>query len=282
MHCNLTNYHSHSSYSDGRGDLEDYVLSAIDKGLTVYGFSDHAPVDFNCSWTMKPEKLPLYLDEIDRLKIKYTSRIELLKSLEIDYAPNNRLSIAEQVQLLGLDYIVGSVHFVSLFDNGVPWNIDTGRELFESGLSRIFDNDPRKAVSLFYELTSEMLRILKPDIVGHIDKICMFNQASCYFDESEAWYSSLVEDVLFDVKKSGAVLELNTRGFYKGGGGRFHPSLDLLRRANKLKIPVVVNSDCHSPDEIIFGYVEARNLLKKAGYSEECYFSEGKRMFQKI
>ena len=36
---NLTNYHSHSLYCDGRAGMEDFVRFAISEGFTSYGFS---------------------------------------------------------------------------------------------------------------------------------------------------------------------------------------------------------------------------------------------------
>ena len=43
---NLTNYHSHSLYCDGRAGMEDFVRFAISEGFTSYGFSSHAPSAF--------------------------------------------------------------------------------------------------------------------------------------------------------------------------------------------------------------------------------------------
>ena len=39
---NLTNYHSHSLYCDGRASMEDFVRFALSEGFTSYGFSSHA------------------------------------------------------------------------------------------------------------------------------------------------------------------------------------------------------------------------------------------------
>lgn len=40
---NLTNYHSHSLYCDGRANMEDFIRFALSEGFTSYGFSSHAP-----------------------------------------------------------------------------------------------------------------------------------------------------------------------------------------------------------------------------------------------
>ena len=41
---NLTNYHSHSLYCDGRANMEDFIRFALSEGFTSYGFSSHAPL----------------------------------------------------------------------------------------------------------------------------------------------------------------------------------------------------------------------------------------------
>lgn len=39
---NLTNYHSHTLYCDGRAGMEDFIRFAISRGFTSYGISSHA------------------------------------------------------------------------------------------------------------------------------------------------------------------------------------------------------------------------------------------------
>ena len=36
---NLTNYHSHCLYCDGRANMEDFIRFAISEGFTSYGIS---------------------------------------------------------------------------------------------------------------------------------------------------------------------------------------------------------------------------------------------------
>lgn len=90
---NLTNYHSHSLYCDGRANMEDFIRFALSEGFTSYGFSSHAPLPFSTAWTMEWDAMDDYLAEFHRLKAKYTGQIELYIGLEIDYLneESNRL-----------------------------------------------------------------------------------------------------------------------------------------------------------------------------------------------
>ena len=80
---NLTNYHSHSLYCDGRAGMEDFVRFALSEGFTSYGFSSHAPLPFSTAWTMEWDCMDDYLAEFHRLKTKYAGQIELYIGLMI-------------------------------------------------------------------------------------------------------------------------------------------------------------------------------------------------------
>ena len=81
------NYHSHTTYSDGKKKPEEYVHAAIKNGLEAFGFSDHAPIDFQCNWTMNLENLPSYVKEINDLKNQFKDQVELYCGMEVDYIP---------------------------------------------------------------------------------------------------------------------------------------------------------------------------------------------------
>src|SRR5689334_637571 len=114
-----TNYHTHTSYCDGKKDIEEVVRSAENQGLIALGLSSHAPLPFDRKWCMKRETLPSYLDDIHRIR-KQTS-LELYAGLEADFIPN-RISPSDFKPQL--DYVIGSVHFVDELPNGDGWEID--------------------------------------------------------------------------------------------------------------------------------------------------------------
>jgi len=262
----LTNYHSHTRYSDGSSNPLEYIEQAIEIGFKAYGFSCHAPVTFPCKWTIAPEELDDYLTEIDSLKTQFANKLEIYKSLEIDYFPSNPLSQPENYQKLGLDYVIGSVHFVDNLKNGEAWNIDTSKRIFDDGMLEIFGGDGKKAVTKFYALTIEMLEITKPTIIGHLDKIKMFNIDNRYFSDNEQWYKDLLEPVLAKIAELGTIVEVNTRGLYRNKTKDYYPSDYVLTRCLELGISVTINSDCHKPQEVALGITEAREQLKSLGF----------------
>jgi len=76
------NLHVHSAFSDGQYTPEALVLQALDRGVTVLGISDH--YDTRKTPSIKPSMLGRYIDELERLQLKYDNELTLLKGLEIN------------------------------------------------------------------------------------------------------------------------------------------------------------------------------------------------------
>lgn len=264
---NWTNYHGHSDYCDGVGHLEDYVNEAINLGIKSMGFSSHAPLSLECPWAVSIDQLPDYLKEARLLKEKHKNQIQLYVGLEVDYIPGIIGPMYEDIVDLSLDYNVGSVHFVDQFPDGTHFEADGSRQVFVNAIDQIFSGSAQKLVCRYFELIREMLNTSKPTILGHLDKIKIHNVAGVLFDENSDWYKNEIKMTLDTLARSGAILEVNTRGVYKKKCEETYPSPYILREAFEREIPVVINSDAHHPREIISNFDFARNTLLDAGYS---------------
>lgn len=269
-----TNYHSHTNFSDGSHLPEFYAAAAVEAGMSGYGFSCHAPVAFPTEWTIRPDKLRSYLAEIDRIKLKYRGQMEIYKSLEIDFLPGSPMCWESTRKPLGLDYFIASVHFVDTFADGTPWNIDTSQGLFDRGLNEIFFGNVRKAAERFFELSCIMVGDMRPDIIGHLDKIKMFCMSS--IDQDLLWYRQQICLLLDIMKQHGTIMEVNTRGFYKGKIDEMYPSQWVMREAFMRGIPATICSDCHHPSELVLGYEKAAQQLNEAGYRTLTVLDSGK------
>lgn len=269
------NYHSHTHFCDGTAAPEEYIEEAIRQNHPAYGFSSHAPVPFPTDWTIKPEKLNQYITEVKQLKERYADQIQIFLGLEIDFLPALKKN-GHRNQYPELDYCIHSIHFVDQFEDGNPWNIDTSSELFASGLEEIFNNDMKKAGTRFWALSREMIETLEPDVIGHLDKIKMFNKSNCYFNEQDNWYVEQVEETLDLLQKKDCIVEINTRGFYRYGQPDLYPGEWIIRRIAEKNIPVVINSDAHKPKEISEGMSYAAEILEDCGIREVYALNQGK------
>ena len=136
-----TNYHTHTTWCDGKDSPEAVVLAAIEKGFGAIGFSSHAmlPED-DTSWVLTPEKAPRYAAEIRSLAKKYEGRIRILCGVEADYVPGGATPDRRAYAAISPDYIIGSVHFVVAPD-GARVYVDESPESLEDGIRRHFGGD---------------------------------------------------------------------------------------------------------------------------------------------
>ena len=274
----LSNYHCHSRFDDGHGELEEYVQAALQKGLRTLGFSGHAPVPFPCAWTLPPPLLPEYLATARGLQNTYADRLEVLVGLEVDYIPEIISPKAAQIQALNLDFTVGSVHFIGRLAGGELWTADGPAEELEQGVQESFDGDFRKAVEEYYRRMTAMVSSNPPDIIGHFDVIKKNNRDDEYFSEDAAWYRACVTETLDAVAASPCILEINTGGIVRNTIGALYPSEWILAEGLRREIPVMINSDAHRPDQLDGYYNEAASILREIGFRELTHIGrEGRR-----
>lgn len=72
-------YHTHTTFSHGKGSIEDNVKVAISKGLKEIAISDHGPGHLN--YGVKRSDFPVMRREVDRLNEKYP-QIKIYLSVE--------------------------------------------------------------------------------------------------------------------------------------------------------------------------------------------------------
>ncbi len=266
-----TNYHSHTNFSDGKLTAKDYVLAALEQNVFQYGFSDHAPVQFECEWCIDPEKLSIYYDTVDQLKSTFSDKIDILKSLEIDYIPGE---ITNSDFKNDLDYCVGSVHFGQKLEDGTYWVIDGPSKEFDIGVKELYDDNIQLAVEQYFALNQKMLLEDPPDILGHFDKVKMHNKNRFYFSEDASWYKDAIVATLETAKKQNVIVEINTRGRYKKISD-YYPSQWVWREIKERNIPIVLNSDCHHPREITKEFSLVAEELASIGIKELMVFENG-------
>ena len=260
------NFHTHSHFCDGHAALEDYVKAAIEKQNPALGFSGHSPVPFQTDWNIQETSFHEYLKEIDRLSSVYADQIKLYKGLEVDYITG--LTGPSTFKPHSLDYTIGSVHFLGKLDETEYWGFDFSPEYFLKGFRSIYRSDKKLLIRTYYEQIMEMIQKDAPDIIGHLDLIKKFNSQLKIFDENEDWYRDQVMEALEVIARSGCIVEVNTRGFYKGLNDHFYPSQFILEACYKKGIPLTINADAHNPGEINHSFQPAAEMLLEIGYRE--------------
>ncbi len=243
----MINYHNHTVFcGHASGSMDEYILRAIENGITDFGFSDHAPVPENIreGISMSPEDLETYLSLIGGLKERYKGRIAVKSGLEVDF-PVFETFKTEYFTDPRIDYIIGSVHYMD------GWGFDNPSEV-----SRYNERDIDDIYTDYYTLVESLVEARFCDFIGHFDLIKKFGHRA----------SKDMADVIRRIAKKmcayDIAVEINTSGLRKPVR-EIYPSDEIIKIFFEENVALTLGSDSHSPDDVCSGYREAIEKIKK-------------------
>lgn len=251
------NMHGHTQFCDGRAVMEDFVKAAIDCGMKHYGFTPHSPLPLKSSCNMALDDVPLYFEEIDRLRELYGDRISIHAGMEIDYLSDKFGPADEYFAELPLDFSIGSVHFVPSPDGYT--DIDGKPAPFIRKIDEVFGGDIEGVMRTYFAQVEAMIDAGGFDIVGHYDKI--LNNASIYSPgiADRPWVVKTLDRITDMIVDKGLAVEINTKA--RPGMGCFFPAERHWARLKRAGVTILVNSDAHYPDLIEAGRRDAFIIL---------------------
>ena len=259
----MVDLHNHTPLCNhAEGLPQEYVNLAIQKGIKIYGFSDHAPMEFDKQYRMSFDDMKTYENEINSLKEKYKDKIKILLGYEVDFTPKKYLD--KRVLEANVDYLIGSVHFL---DN---WGFDNP-EFIKEWEKRDVDDVYKEYFSYIKELAESKLF----QIVGHIDLIKVFNY------QPKTSIKDLAKDAIKAIKKSNMVVEINTAGLRKPVN-EIYPGDELLEMILNEGIDLTLSSDAHAPSQVGYKLDEVIEKLKKLGVNKLVYFEKKEKKEVKI
>ncbi|MGC2873184.1 PHP domain-containing protein [Ihubacter sp. mB4P-1] len=235
----IFDYHTHTTFSHGKGSIEDNVKAAVAAGLSGLAITDHGPG--HLTYGVKRGNFPVMRKEIDRLREKYP-QIELYLGVEANIVAEGAgkyLDVTE-AELQYFDFLIGGYHY------GIPHGYCIGNWLDAHGLAteshgkRLMVKNTDMTVKALYE---NDLRILTHPgdkgrfDIGEIAKACADTDT---WMEISTWHDHLTmeeiklcarEDVMFVV--SSDAHSPNRVGSFAGGIQRaLEAGLDVERIVN--------------------------------------------------
>ena len=233
------------------GSVDDYIEKAIELGINEYGFSCHAPMNYDPKYRMKLEEKAIYEKWINDAKEKYKDKIKVLLAYEVDYLNGY---VLDEILNSKVDYLIGSVHFLQ--NKNELWGFDNPEFI---GVYASVDID--KVWTDYFDAIKSMAKTNSFDIVGHLDLIKVFR----FLPKKDI--RIIAKEALREIKKSNMVLEINPAGLRKPISETY-PSRQLLEEAYSLGIEITFGSDAHSVEHIGFGYEHSINLAKEIGFNK--------------
>ena len=255
----IVDLHNHTPLCNhAEGTIEEYINAAISKGTKFFGFSDHAPMDFDPEYRMKFAEMQAYEKTVLEAKAKYKDSIEILLGYEVDYLKGH---MDKRVLNAKVDYLIGSVHFID------GWGFDN-----PEFIGRYQNEDIDTIWQKYFATIEEMAHSRLFDIVGHLDLIKVFK----FMPNRDI--KTIAKNALLAIKEADMVLEINIAG-YRKPVAEAYPSKELLEEAFRLNIPITFSSDAHTPQQVGLYNDEVIALARSIGYNQCAYFQNRERKF---
>ena len=268
--CSLHGGHSGTFCEHAEGSLEEVLEAAVVNGYHTFGVSEHVPrtesrflysTEQEKGFTVQrlEEEFRNYTKVIGELANQFADRLIVLRGFETEVVPTSdyRERMIAYRQSGDFDYMVGSVHHVE------EVLIDGPTEEFR----RICDGlGGLEALSIrYYETVAEMIEVLSPEVVGHLDLVRKNADLDVSLDTPRIRRAA--DRALEATRSCGAILDLNTAGYRKGLGTPY-PAPWLVKRANTMDIPFCFGDDSHGPSQVAAGIENGRVYLLENGVKE--------------
>ncbi len=225
------NYHTHTSLCNhATGTNEEYVLAAIEAGFDEIGFADHAAWNFEnfvSGMRMTKQQLPGYCESIRALKEKYKDKISIKLGLECEYFPKYLPWLKEKIQEHGIDFIILGHHF----------SVDEPGSIYNGNI---------KEPDLLYAYRDDILEAMDTGLFSYVAHPDIFMRGYPVFDEH---CRKITEDIIRKSIETGTPLEYNLLGLShsKADGKQGYPYPDFWDEVGRMKPPVTMGIDAHSP-----------------------------------
>ena len=247
------NYHTHTfRCQHASGEVADYCESALERGLTVLGISDHAalPDDRWPGIRMDFEELPNYCAVIDDANERFPA-LTVLKGMECEFA--DEYHGYYQDTLLGeleFDYLIGAAHFFPMDGEWIGSYGGTDSTAALKAYAAYFIKSMESGLFAF---------MAHPDLFGN-----------CYL-RWDANAISASKDIFAAAAVLQVPLEINGYGLRKpcidtpDGERRMYPWLPFWELASEYDVTAIVNSDAHHPRDVASNLREATDIADRFG-----------------
>lgn len=224
-----------------RGEMEEYVTSAINKNLRQLIFLEHLEEGisyFESTW-LTDEDFAEYFREGRRLQGKYRGVIDIGLGVEVGYNPHRYPEILTRLAAHPWDRIGVSYHFFAQESRHL--NMVSRQQV---NLEALQAAGPEQVISTYFRTLREAVIQLPGTVLCHLDAVLRHLPGIRFTDE----HYFLIGQLLDAVAEKKMAVEVNTSG-YTIRNEQF-PTVALLKETIARSIPLVAGSDAHRPKEV--------------------------------
>jgi histidinol-phosphatase (PHP family) len=274
----LTDYHVHLRPDEPGTTAERwftaanagrYREAASERGIAELGVAEHV-YRFRQALTVwqHPFWREWAIEDLDDYTAFVREETDLRLGLELDFIPGREDRLANVLEGVEWDYVVGSVHFVG--DHAV--DLDDEFDVWRYATS------PEQVWQRYFTTLAEAARSGLYDIIAHPDLVKVWGRGRPAPDgDPRRYYEPAVEAFA----EAGVAVEVSTAGLRKPLG-EIYPSRDFLEMIVDAGCPIALSSDAHRPEDLGHGYDRALELLSDAGVREICVFERRQRRLEPV
>ena len=256
-------FHTHTTYCDGKSTPRQMVEAAYSMGLTDFGISGHADYSmWEPGFGMSDAILSAYKQELEILREEYAGKINIYIGIELD-----TLGPVQQAE-----YAIGSTH--SILKDGHLVTVDDTEEKLVQAVETFWNGDWYAMARDYFELEATVYDKLHCDWVGHFDLLTKFNEAYRYFDETKDDYLEPALNAMKKLHSQGLPFEINTGAMSRGYRTAPYPNPILLRELHAMGGRIMINSDSHSADTIAYAFDQAGKIAYECGFRKVTVWSK--------
>ena len=252
------------------GESREYVLQAVELGLSEIGFTDHIPLYFlsrsdrDPRLAMPEEEFDDYVAEVEALRKEFAGRIVVRLGLEADYAEGFEDELRLWLDRAEWDFVLGSVHWVSGDWIDAP---DSTRRFEKEGTEALYRE--------YYRLLAQAARTGLFDVLSH------FDLPKKHGHRPPDSVADAEDEAIRGAAESGCTVEVSSAGLRKPVG-ELYPEPRLLERIHAAGIPVTFSSDAHAPSEVGWGYERTVTQARSCGVNEYVTFERRRKTVQPL
>jgi len=264
----LADYHCHSNLSpDGNETISEMAAAAIAAGIDELCVTDHYDIGKHADPAYRHD-LREAVTQIDAARERYGGKIILRLGVELGQATHDTAKSEEIVSTPELDFIIGSIH-----------NMHNTTDFYY--LSYRNEANCRALLERYFDELLELCEWGRFDVLGHLTYPlrCMIGEGlrpdmSAFAEQRRVLFKALAE--------RGLGIEINTSGL-RGQLRQTLPPFDSLVLYRECGGEIVtVGSDAHRAKLLGSGIIEAKQMLREAGFKYFTVYEKHNPRFVKL
>ena len=264
--------HSKDFCSHANDHLEDIIEKYISLGFAWVGITEHMPppidalrypdeIEMGIPADFLRKRFARYMHCCRELQKKYRKDLTFYVGFETETWNGYLPYVQQLIRQFRPDYVVGSVHHV---DNRC---IDFSRKMYQETARAM--GGMETLYCRYFDQQYEMLRMIKPAVVGHFDLIRLFDETYGKRLTTPAIQQRITRNLAY-IKTIDSALDFNLRALKKGAMEPY-VSKSILLQAIEMGIRIIPGDDSHGVADIGKYMEPALALLKAAGITDNAW-----------